>query len=99
LYREERTVADEERAHILVSGKVQGVFFRDSAREQAERLGLSGWVRNRPDGKVEVVVEGDPERLREMTAWCEEGSRPARVESVEVDYGAATGEFRGFEVR
>jgi len=91
--------SDRERAHVYVSGRVQGVFFRESAREKAEELGLSGWVENLPDGRVEVVCEGASPDVREMVRWCEEGPPTARVENVEADLEDAGGDLKGFEVR
>ncbi len=88
-----------ERAHVYVSGQVQGVFFRDSARERAEQLGLAGWVRNLPDGRVEALFEGPSERVREMIRWCEEGPSHAEVEEVETEFEASRGGLGGFEVR
>lgn len=90
---------DRTRAHAYVSGDVQGVFFRDSARQRAEELGLSGWVRNLPDGRVEVLFEGSSKKVEEMVRWCEQGPPHARVESVDSEYGEAHGDLRGFEVR
>lgn len=89
---------DRERAHVYVSGEVQGVFFRDSAREKAEDLGLSGWVRNLPDGRVEALFEGPSKGVREMVRWCEEGPPHASVEHVEPEFDAARGDLSGFEV-
>lgn len=91
--------SDLERAHVRVSGQVQGVFFRDSTRKKAQALGLAGWVKNRPDGKVEAVFEGPPESVREMIRWCKEGPRHASVENVDVDFESAAGDLEGFEVR
>ncbi len=88
-----------KRAHIWVSGRVQGVWFRATAREIANRLGLKGWVRNLPDGRVEIVAEGDESALDEFIKWCWEGPPLARVEDVEVEWERPTGEFRSFEVR
>lgn len=97
---EVRVVQDErERAHVQVTGRVQGVFFRDSTRQNAERLGLSGWVRNSPDGAVEAVFEGPPEGVREMVRWCEHGPQDASVENVSADFEPARGDLTGFEVR
>ena len=90
---------DHERAHVYVSGDVQGVFFRDSTREKAQQLGLSGWVKNLPDGRVEALFEGPSQKIREMVRWCEQGPPHARVENVESEYGEAQGDLRGFEVR
>ena len=75
------------------------MFFRDSAREQAERLGLSGWVGNAPDGSVEAVFEGPSEEVREMIGWCEQGPPDANVDNVEADFGPPRNDLTGFEVR
>ncbi len=90
---------DRERAHLYVSGQVQGVFFRDSARKRAEQLGLTGWVKNLPDGRVEALFEGPTERVREMVRWCEQGSSHAEVEDVDADFEAPGGDLTSFEVR
>jgi acylphosphatase len=90
---------DRERAHVFVAGQVQGVFFRDSTRERAEQLGLTGWVKNLPDGRVEAVFEGSPERVREMIQWCEQGPPHAAVEEVESEFEASKGDLERFEVR
>ena len=91
-------MADEERRHVLVSGQVQGVFFRDSTRQEAERLGLSGWVRNTQDGRVEAVFEGESGAVRQMVEWCESGPSSADVEDVSVEQETPEG-LSGFEVR
>ena len=88
-----------ERIHLKVAGRVQGVFYRASACERAHDLGLAGWVRNLPDGRVELVAEGPREALESLLAWCRKGPPLARVDSVEADWGASTGEFSSFEVR
>ena len=90
---------DRERAHLYVSGQVQGVFFRDSARKRAERLGLTGWVKNLPDGRVEALFEGPSEKVREMVRWCEQGPSQAEVEDVDTDFEAPEGDLTSFEVR
>jgi acylphosphatase len=90
---------DYERAHVYVSGQVQGVFFRDSAREKAQQLGLNGWVKNLPDGRVEALFEGPSERVREMVRWCEQGPSQAEVEDVETEFEASEGDLTSFEVR
>jgi len=89
----------QKRFHIWVSGKVQGVFFRAHTVEVAERLGLSGWVRNLPDSRVEIVAEGEETRLRRLLDWCRQGPPQARVDRVEWQEAPATGEFSGFSVR
>ncbi|MDD7937058.1 acylphosphatase [Actinomycetospora lutea] len=70
--------------HIVVHGRVQGVFFRASAEEAAERLGVGGWVRNRDDGTVEMLVEGADDAVEQMVAWAREGSSQAQVSSIDV---------------
>jgi acylphosphatase len=69
---------------VVVGGDVQGVFFRDSCRREARRAGLTGWVGNRADGRVEAWFEGPPEAVDRLVAWCRKGPPRARVESVEV---------------
>ena len=88
-----------KRAHVRVSGQVQGVFFRDSTRQKAEELGLAGWVRNVPDGQVEALFEGPSEKVEEMVRWCEEGPQRASVDNVDTDFENAEGDLEGFEVR
>lgn len=72
------------RRRVVVSGRVQGVFFRDSCRELATRRGVSGWVANRDDGTVEAVFEGDPAAVEALVDWCRSGPPSARVDRVEV---------------
>jgi acylphosphatase len=86
------------RAHVYISGDVQGVFFRAEARERARDRGLAGWIRNLPDGRVEAVFEGPEAAVEALTAWCREGPRGARVTEVEVDEEEPEGLER-FEVR
>lgn len=86
------------RKRVLVSGRVQGVFFRDTCRQRAQEAGVSGWVTNRADGRVEAVFEGDEDSVREMVEWCHHGSGPADVFEVEVIDEEPTGES-GFSVR
>lgn len=89
----------QERAHVYVSGRVQGVFFRDSTREEAKRLGLSGWVENLPDGRVEAVFQGPSDSVRQMVRWCEEGPSHADVDDVQTDFEDASEDLQGFQVR
>jgi len=86
------------RAHVWISGRVQGVFFRAHTKEVAEKLGLTGWVRNLPDGRVEAVFEGEEEAVKEAIEWCKRGPPLAKVEKVEVRYEDPTGEFRDFRI-
>lgn len=87
------------RVHIFVSGRVQGVFFRAHTRDLAYRLGLAGFVRNLPDGRVEVVAEGPEEKLEELIQFCRYGPPLAHVTGVEIRWEEPTGEFSGFSVR
>jgi acylphosphatase len=71
--------------HVVVSGDVQGVFFRDCARREANALGVTGWVRNRSDGRVEAFFEGPRDAVARLVRWCGEGPRHASVRDVQVD--------------
>lgn len=86
-------------ARVVVHGWVQGVYFRAYTRDQAQQLGLSGWVMNRRDGTVEAFFEGDKDRVEELVSWCHQGPPSARVDRVEVQYGAFQGQETGFAVR
>jgi len=86
------------RLHIRISGDVQGVFFRAGAQSEALRLGLRGFVRNLPDGSVEVVAEGEEGALKRMLAWCMRGPKGASVSDVESEMLEASGEFSGFRI-
>ena len=88
-----------KRTHIIVSGKVQGVFYRDFARKNAEKLGISGFVRNLPDGTVEVVGEGEEDKLNLFVRECKRGSLTSFVKNADVKFEKPTGEFDGFEIR
>jgi len=87
------------RATARIHGRVQGVFYRQSTLETARRLGVTGWVRNLPDGCVEAVAEGPAEAVRDLVAWCQQGPPAANVTSVDVDWSDATGEFPSFSIR
>jgi acylphosphatase len=88
----------EARARILITGLVQGVFFRRETTDLARRLGISGWVRNLHDGRVEVLAEGERTRLEELIRFCHVGPRGAVVRKVEVEWSDHMGEFRGFRI-
>lgn len=87
------------RAYLRIYGLVQGVFFRSTMRDVALRLGITGWVRNLPDGSVEAVVEGDPVRVGELIKWAHRGPPEAVVEKVEIKYSECTKEFKTFRIR
>jgi acylphosphatase len=82
---------------VTVTGRVQGVFFRAEAQEEASRLGVAGWARNEPDGTVAAHFEGEPDAVEAMVAWCRTGPSRARVDAVDVRRGDPTG-ARGFDV-
>ncbi len=88
-----------KRLSIVVGGLVQGVCFRASTREEAVFLGLRGWVRNLPDGRVEAVFEGEEHALQQMLAWCKAGPPGARVDRVDARWETATSEPEGFSIR
>ena len=88
----------KRRARVIVSGQVQGVFFRDSTRREATRQGLTGWVRNLPDGRVEMLFEGEEAAVRRLVDWCRRGPPDARVTDVTVEWAEATGQFDRFTI-
>ncbi|HDI07213.1 MAG TPA: acylphosphatase [Candidatus Bathyarchaeota archaeon] len=87
------------RAHVFVSGRVQGVFFRYETRRLARRLNVNGWVRNLPDGRVEALFEGEKDRVLELIEFCKRGPPGARVKHIEVRWEEPTGEFKDFQIR
>jgi acylphosphatase len=86
------------RAHVVISGRVQGVFFRVEASQRARSLGVSGWVRHRPDGAVEAAFEGPREAVESLLRWCGQGPAGARVDAADVTWEQPVG-GEGFEVR
>ena len=87
------------RVHVIISGYVQGVFYRASTRDTANRLGLKGWVRNLPDGSVEAVFEGPEDRIMQAIQWCYEGPAGAWVKNIDQKWEDYVGEFSDFDVR
>jgi acylphosphatase len=94
----DNTAVASIRRRVIVRGHVQGVFFRDTARRLAGRHGVSGWIRNNWDGTVEAAFEGEPDAVERMIAFCREGPRGARVDTVDVHEEEAEG-ASGFTVR
>jgi len=90
--------ADRTRAHVFVTGRVQGVFYRANTRDAATERGIDGWVRNLDDGRVEAVFEGPEDAVETMVEWCHEGSPAASVEAVDVQFEDPEG-IDGFSVR
>ena len=88
----------EKRAHLLIEGKVQGVCFRMYTEEEARRLGLTGWVRNLPDGRVELVAEGESDAVERLIRWAQSGPPLGRVDGVEAREEPHTGEFSSFRI-
>lgn len=86
------------RAHVFITGEVQRVFYRVWVRTQAERLGLTGWVKNLTDGRVEAVFEGPKNKVEEIIIKCKIGPSVAGVKQVKIKWGKATGEHGGFEI-
>lgn len=86
------------RARVLISGLVQGVFFRSFTKEKADSLGVTGWVKNLPDGRVEAVFEGEKEKILKMLELCEQGPPSARVENIQVFWEEFKGEFGDFRI-
>jgi len=87
-----------KRYHVLISGRVQGVCFRANTWKAAHSLGVTGWVRNLPDGRVETVFEGEQNNAEAMFAWCQTGTPPAHVVHVEAEEENAEGSFTSFDI-
>jgi acylphosphatase len=87
------------RAHVFVSGRVQGVFFRQKTKQQAESFGVTGWVRNLPDGRVEAVFEGEEEAVKALVEYCHHGPSYARVTNIDASWEDYRGEFSDFKMR
>ena len=85
-------------AHLIIEGIVQGVFFRANAREKADKSNINGWIRNRPDGTVEAVFEGEEESVKKLIEWCHHGPPGAVVKNVKIEWQAYEGEFKNFTV-
>ena len=90
---------DQLRARVIVRGLVQGVWFRASTKDEADRLGVTGWVRNLPDGSVEALIEGPKKKVEAIVGWCHRGPAGAKVNSVDIAWEPYTGEFGHFGIR
>lgn len=95
----EKKDQDFLRAHAIIHGRVQGVFFRASTRDEALRVGVAGWVRNLPDGSVEALFEGETLKVEEVLGWCHKGPSGARVSGVDITFEPYKGEFKRFDIR
>ena len=87
------------RIHIFISGKVQGVFFRDSVLKRAERLKVFGWIQNLENGVVEAVFEGDKDKVEEIIKWMRKGPLLAKVREIDIDEQKYTGDFKDFQIK
>jgi len=88
----------DKRAHVFIKGEVQGVFYRVWVRTQAEGLGLTGWIKNLTDGRVEAVFEGSKDKVEEIISKCKIGPSVAGVKQVDIKWEKATKEYAGFEI-
>lgn len=88
----------QKRIHLVIRGRVQGVYFRASAVREAKRLGLTGWVKNRQDSAVEVVAEGEEDQVKDFLAWAQHGPSTARVDKIDTRWRSYTGEFASFTI-
>jgi len=87
------------RAHVFVSGRVQGVFFRSETKRKADSYGVKGWARNLPDSRVEAVFEGEEEAVKALVEFCKRGPSGARVTNVDLTWETCTEEFVGFKIK
>jgi acylphosphatase len=91
--------ADRARVHLLIRGRVQGVYYRASMLQEAQKLGLTGWVRNRPDGSVEAVAEGPRSQLEKLISWCWKGPPGAKISRIDPQWLAAQYSEREFSIK
>jgi acylphosphatase len=87
------------RAHVIIRGYVQGVWFRASTKDEATRIGMAGWVRNLSDGSVEALFEGEKKKVEEIIGWCHRGPSGAQVSKVEISWEPYKAEFKHFDIR
>jgi acylphosphatase len=89
----------KKRAHVFISGTVQGVFFRSKTKQYADQYDVKGWVRNLPDGRVEAVFEGENEAVNALIEFCKHGPAGSRVTNIDLRWESYTGEFDKFKVK
>lgn len=89
----------KSKVHVVISGRVQGVWFRANTKNKAEQLHVTGWVKNTSDGNVEAVFEGEERDVHEMIKWCNEGPPPANVKNVDVKTQSPSNSFDGFSIK
>jgi acylphosphatase len=88
-----------QQVHLLISGKVQGVFYRVFVKEHADKLGLTGWVRNTNEGHVEAVIQGEKQTIEQLIALCRQGSQNSEVRDIKESWGSVSESFEGFSIR
>ena len=88
----------QKRIQLVVRGRVQGVYFRATAQREAREHGLTGWVKNRSDGSVEMVIEGEEDDVKDLLSWSQKGPSTARVEAVDTRWRSYSGEYEGFRI-
>lgn len=88
----------QKQLQMVVHGMVQGVYFRASTQREARRIGITGWVKNRGDGAVEIVAEGEEDAVKDLLAWAQHGPSTARVEGVDTRWRSYTGDFSEFKI-
>ena len=89
---------NEKRIEIIIFGQVQGVFFRQGVKKEADEMGIVGSVKNMQDGSVKIIAEGKEENLEKLVEWCKAGTEFSQVKDIEVKWFDATGEFKNFEI-
>jgi len=92
-------MSEKARAHAVIRGRVQGVFFRMETHKAARRQGVYGWVKNNRDGTVEAVFEGERADVEAVLLWCRKGPPRAKVDAVDMDWEPYSGRYSGFEIR
>ncbi|MDZ7832895.1 MAG: acylphosphatase [Desulfobacterales bacterium] len=92
-------MADKKRVRAIIEGRVQGVNFRMETMRAAEQIGVNGWVRNKSDGNVEALIEGDAEKVDQMLEWCRKGPPVANVTDIDITEETYKGDMQGFDVR
>ncbi len=93
-----KTMTQAIQTRVRISGRVQGVFFRVKTKQEAGRIGVKGWVKNRTDGSVEALLQGDPEQVAQMTDWCQKGPPLARVDHVHTENETITINYKIFDI-
>lgn len=89
----------KKQVHIIVRGRVQGVFYRACAREEANKLNITGWTKNREDGAVEIIAEGEEKDLKRFVDWCKQGPPASNVTDIQSSFSEATNEFESFNIK